>query len=82
MTPRPASRTRPTMNDVARAAGVSAKTVSRVVNGVDYVSAETLELVHSAIESRGFRPKEFARPRRQGTTATIRRVLEDNGGPG
>ena len=81
MTPRPASRTRPTMNDVARAAGVSAKTVSRVVNGVDYVSAETLELVHSAIESLGFRRNEFARQLRQGTTATIGLVLEDIGDP-
>ena len=74
-------RLRPTMNDVALAAGVSLKTVSRVVNGVDYVSADKLDRVTAAIESLGFRRNEFARQLRQGTTATIGLVLEDVADP-
>ena len=82
MTTRPAAqRARPTMHDVAQAAGVSVKTVSRVVNGVDYVSTETLESVNAAIDALGFRRNEFARQLRQGTTATIGLVIEDIGDP-
>ncbi|MFB6612035.1 LacI family DNA-binding transcriptional regulator [Agromyces sp. NPDC056379] len=81
MTTRTAHRARPTMHDVALAAGVSVKTVSRVVNGVDYVSAETLQVVNAAIDELGFRRNEFARQLRQGTTATIGLVIEDIGDP-
>ena len=69
------------MNDVAQTAGVSLKTVSRVVNGVDYVSAEKLARVNAAIETLGFRRNEYARQLRQGTTATIGLVLEDVADP-
>ncbi|WP_022891304.1 LacI family DNA-binding transcriptional regulator [Agromyces subbeticus] len=74
-------RARATMSDVAAASGVSPKTVSRVVNGVGYVSAETLEAVRTAIDQLGFRRNEFARQLRQGTTATIGLVLEDVADP-
>lgn len=50
-----------TMTDVARAAGVSQKTVSRVVNGEPYVSAEIRERVHRAIRDLDFRPNNTAR---------------------
>ncbi|WP_425825638.1 LacI family DNA-binding transcriptional regulator [Streptomyces fractus] len=50
-----------TMTDVARAAGVSQKTVSRVVNGEQYVSAEIRERVHQAIRDLDFRPNNTAR---------------------
>jgi LacI family transcriptional regulator len=79
--PQQQHRGRPTMNDVARAAGVSLKTVSRVVNAVDYVSADKLERVNAAIEELGFRRNEYARQLRQGTTATIGLVLEDVADP-
>lgn len=69
------------MNDVAVAAGVSLKTVSRVVNAVDYVSVDKLERVNAAIESLGFRRNEYARQLRQGTTLTIGLVLEDVADP-
>jgi len=69
------------MNDVAQAAGVSLKTVSRVVNAVDYVSADKLERVNAAIEALGFRRNEYARQLRQGTTATIGLVLDDVADP-
>ncbi|CAA9225312.1 MAG: hypothetical protein AVDCRST_MAG77-690 [uncultured Chloroflexi bacterium] len=39
-----------TLNDVAREAGVSATTVSHVINGTRFVAAETDERVHRAIE--------------------------------
>ena len=51
---------RPTMSDVARTAGVSLKTVSRVVNG-EPVRAETAATVHEAIRELGFRRNEAAR---------------------
>ena len=69
------------MSDVAAASGVSLKTVSRVVNGVGYVSAETLQTVQAAIEQLGFRRNEFARQLRQGRAATIGLVLEDVADP-
>jgi LacI family transcriptional regulator len=69
------------MSDVAAEAGVSLKTVSRVVNGVGYVSTETLASVQSAIDALGFRRNEFARQLRQGTAATIGLVLEDVADP-
>jgi LacI family transcriptional regulator len=74
-------RSRPTMNDVAAHAGVSLKTVSRVVNGLDHVSADKFERVTRSIETLGFRRNEYARQLRQGTTATIGLVLEDVADP-
>jgi len=76
-----ASRQRPTMNDVAAAADVSLKTVSRVVNGADYVSAEKAERVREAIAALGFRRNEYARGLRAGGSATIGLVLEDTADP-
>jgi LacI family transcriptional regulator len=52
---------RPTMTDVARTAGVSLKTVSRVVNGEDAVRPETAAAVLDAIRALGFRRNEAAR---------------------
>ena len=43
------------MNDVAVAAGVSLKTVSRVINEPDSVRESTRDKVHSAMETLGFR---------------------------
>ena len=54
------------MSDVARAAGVSLKTVSRVVNRESGVTPETSERVRAAIDSLGFRRNEAARALRQG----------------
>ena len=42
-----------TMRDVARVAGVSAKTVSRVFNDDPHVTAETRERVRAALLSSG-----------------------------
>ncbi len=53
---------RPTIQDVARAAGVSKSTVSRVLNGVeDYVDANTRRQVEKAIAELEYRPNALAR---------------------
>jgi DNA-binding LacI/PurR family transcriptional regulator len=49
------------MADVARAAGVSNQTVSRVLNGSASVSAETRERVVRAVEDLDYRPNSMAR---------------------
>lgn len=48
------------MVDVARAAGVSQKTVSRVVNGAPHVRPDVRDRVHQAIEQLGYRPNAAA----------------------
>jgi len=52
---------RPTINDVARAAGVSKRTVSRAINGSDKVNARTRERIEALIREMGFRPNRQAR---------------------
>jgi DNA-binding LacI/PurR family transcriptional regulator len=52
---------RVSMIDVARGAGVSQKTVSRVVNGEPHVSPALRERVQREIDRLGFRPNESAR---------------------
>src|SRR6185312_16004549 len=50
-----------TLDDVARRAGVSAKTVSRVVNGERAVRDDTRQRVLRAIEALDYRPNMLAR---------------------
>ncbi|WP_344678453.1 LacI family DNA-binding transcriptional regulator [Saccharopolyspora taberi] len=70
------------MNDVARLAGVSIKTVSRVVNDESGVHPATAERVLAAIDQLGFRRNLGARNLRRGTeTGTIGMVLEDLANP-
>jgi LacI family transcriptional regulator len=52
---------RPTITDVARAAGVSKRTISRVINGSDKVNARTRERIEALIDEMGFRPNRQAR---------------------
>ncbi len=52
---------RVTIDDVSRAAGVSIKTVSRVLNKEKYVAATTREKVERTVASLGFRPNFAAR---------------------
>lgn len=59
--PQPARREPPTIKQVARAARVSIKTVSRVVNGAAYVSGVTRRRVLRAIERLDYRPNALAR---------------------
>ena len=60
-----------TIRDVARLAGVSAGTVSNVLNRPSYVSADTRAKVMSAIEELEFIPDQSSRQFRPGRTRTI-----------
>jgi DNA-binding LacI/PurR family transcriptional regulator len=57
--------------DVARLAGVSPKTVSRVLNNEPYVSDEARRKVLEAAEALGFRPNFAARALASGRTRSI-----------
>jgi LacI family transcriptional regulator len=74
---------RPTMRDVAERAGVSFKTVSRVVNEEGGVSPDLAERVASAVIQLGYRPDGRARHLRQGdtTTGAIGFILVDVANP-
>lgn len=52
---------RPTIEEVAKRAGVSSPTVSRVLNGSKYVSPELAQRVLDAIKQLNYRPDENAR---------------------
>lgn len=59
---------RPTIRDVARLAGVSHQTVSRVINRREDVTPETKERVEAAILELGYRPSAIARSMARGRT--------------
>src|ERR1700728_2093429 len=62
---------KPTMNDVARVAGVGTMTVSRVLNASAHVSEETAARVYRAIDKLGYRPNETARALRGLKSRTV-----------
>lgn len=64
-------RVRISLKDVAARAGVSARTVSNVVNGSARVSAQTRQRVQEAIDELGYRPNLAARSLRAGRTGII-----------
>jgi LacI family transcriptional regulator len=70
-----------TISDVAKRAGVSAMTVSRVVNGTGYASAETRARVEAAIDELGYVPNALARQLRSKRTHTIALVVADISNP-
>ena len=49
------------IRDVAKLAGVSPSTVSRVINGTAKVDEEKMQRVLNAISETGFKPNEVAR---------------------
>jgi LacI family transcriptional regulator len=71
------------MNDVARTAGVSLKTVSRVVNGETTVAPDLAARVREAVESLDYRPNLGASLLRRNDprTRTIGVLLEDVSNP-
>lgn len=70
------------MNDVARRAGVSSKTVSRVLNDEPGVSPATAKRVHDVVAALGFRRNDIARLLRVGqSTRTFGMVIEDVANP-
>src|SRR3982751_4724326 len=52
---------KPTINDVARVAGVSKKTVSRVINNSPLLNSDTRAKVEAVIAELGFVPNSQAR---------------------
>lgn len=74
MSPRRAPSSAPTIRDVARTAGVSTATASRVVRGEDMVRPEKVEAVQRAVEELGYVPNSAARglvERRVGAIALV-----------
>jgi LacI family transcriptional regulator len=76
-------RPRATLRDVAAMAGVSMKTVSRVVNGENGVTPQKVDAVRQAISRLDYRPNLSASALRRasGRTAAIGTVLEDLANP-
>lgn len=66
----------PTLHDVAAEAGVSIKTVSRVVNGTPTVDAAIRERVQEAIDRLQYVPNTLARTLKAGTGNTIGVVID------
>ncbi len=74
---------RPTMRDVGERAGVSLKTVSRVVNGEQAVSAPLRTRVLTVIEELGYRvdPAASTLRRADGRTGTVAVIVDDLANP-
>jgi LacI family transcriptional regulator len=66
-----------TIRDVARRAGVSTMTVSRVINSSGYTSRETRARVERAVAELGYVPNALARHLRSKRTRTVALVLSD-----
>jgi LacI family transcriptional regulator len=72
---------KPTIHDVARLAGVSIKTVSRVTNGDGYVAADTAHRVRQAIRELGYLANPNARSLRTGRDDAVGLIVESIGDP-
>jgi LacI family transcriptional regulator len=70
-----------TMRDVARVAGVSAKTVSRVFNEDPHVTDETRERVRWAMQKLHYVPNLLARSFRAGADTTVGLAIPDIADP-
>lgn len=68
-----------TLEDVARRAGVSRATVSRVVNGVGPIAERTRVVVTAAINELGYRPDMHARSLAGGKTGVVGALTEGLG---
>lgn len=72
-----AARRRPTIRDVAAAAGVSRGTVSRVINGGHWVSPEALAAVNEAIRATGYAANQHARSLVTGRSNSVAFLLTE-----
>lgn len=70
-----------TIKDVARQAGVSMNTVSRVINDRPDVNPETRRRVQRTIEELGYRPNALARSLLQGSSRTVGHVVPNYANP-
>lgn len=74
---RPLAKRGPTIVDVARAAGVSVSTVSRVVRDHPDVRPDTRQRVQAAIELLAYRPSPIARALVSGQTRLLALLVSD-----
>jgi DNA-binding LacI/PurR family transcriptional regulator len=65
------------MRDIAKLAGVSSATVSRVINGSNSVKPSTAERVRRVIEERKFFPNSSATTLKQGKSSTYGLIIPD-----
>ncbi|MGN9846129.1 LacI family DNA-binding transcriptional regulator [Nonomuraea sp. H19] len=72
---------RVTISDVGAAAGVSAATVSRVLNGTAKVDPSLAERVHDAVRQLGYRPNAAAQGLARGKWGTIGVLVPDLANP-
>src|ERR671920_1689813 len=72
-----ATRERPTLEAVARRAGVSRATVSRVVNGSTTVAVAIRDAVNQAVEELGYVPNQAARSLVTQRTGSIALILPE-----
>lgn len=70
-----------TIKDIARLAGVSCATVSRVLNGTLTVKPETRERIMTLCRQHGYRPNLLARSLSAGKTGLIGCILSDLDNP-
>lgn len=68
---------RPTIEDVARAAGVSRSTVSRVLNGGLHVRPEAMSRVNTAMGALGYSVNQAARNLASGRTGSVAFVVSE-----
>jgi DNA-binding LacI/PurR family transcriptional regulator len=72
-----AASRRPTIEDVARAAGVSRSTVSRVLNGGRHVRPEAILKVNTAVGALGYSVNQAARNLASGRTGSVAFVISE-----
>lgn len=70
-----------TLVEVARLAGVSPSTVSRILNGTAKVSDDKRQAVMAAIEKMNFAPNQMAQALKKGRSMTIGIVVHDIASP-
>lgn len=70
-----------TLTDVARRAGVSPATVSRILNGTAKVADDKREAVLAAISELNFAPNQMAQSLKHGRSMTIGIVVQDIASP-
>ena len=70
-----------TLLDVAREAGVSPSTVSRILNGTAKVSPDKRKAVETAIAEMQFEPNQLAQNLKKGCSMTIGIVVQDIASP-
>jgi LacI family transcriptional regulator len=69
------------VHDVAREAGVSIGSVSRVLNGGSYTSADLVARVNAAVRKLGWQPDAKAQSLRRGSSRTIGCLVTDIANP-